>query len=163
MRRFWHAAIAAGLILPAQVAMASSDAPSGAGALSARASVDISITVPRVMQMRLIAHPSVLEVTAEDVAAGKVTITGPSVDLHVNDRNGYVVRAEIVNGAFAALRIAGLPAPIVATGSVAIANMPSMVGRAKPQPYPVSYELQLSSDAVPGRYSWPVALSLQQL
>ena len=115
------------------------------------------------MQMRLIAHPSVLEVTAEDVAAGKVTITGPSVDLHVNDRFGYVVRAEIVNAAFAALRISGLPAPIVATGPVAIANMPSMVGRAKPQPYPVSYELQLSSDAVPGRYSWPVALSLQQL
>lgn len=156
-------AIAAGLFLSAPLAVASSDAVSGAATLSARASVDISITVPRVMQMRLIAHPAVLEVTAEDVAAGKVTVSGPSVDLLVNDRLGYVVRAEIMNAAFAAVRIAGLPAPLVATGAVASANMPSMVGRAKPQPYPVSYELQLASDAVPGRYSWPVALSLQQL
>ncbi len=162
MRRFAHAAIAAGLILPAPFAIAASGAGSGAGALSARASIDVSITIPRVMQMRLIAHPAVLEVTADDVAAGKVTVSGPSVDLLVNDRLGYVVRAEIVSTAFAAVRIAGLPAPIVATRAVATASMPSMVGRAKPQPYPVSYELQLANDTVPGRYSWPVALSLQQ-
>jgi hypothetical protein len=156
-------AIAAGLFLCTPFAVASGEAVSGPGTLSARASVDISITVPRVMQMRLIAHPAVLEVTAEDVAAGKVTVSGPSVDLFVNDRLGYVVRAEIVNAAFAAVRIAGLPAPLVATGAATTAHMPSMVGRARPQPYPVSYELQLSSDAAPGRYSWPVALSLQQL
>ncbi len=162
MRRFMGVAIAAGWFLPAQLAVASSDAVTGAGALAARASVDVSITIPRVMQMRLIAHPAVLEVTADDVAAGKITVSGPSVDLLVNDRFGYVVRAEIVNAAFAAVRIAGLPAPLVATGAVATANMPSMVGRPRPQPYAVSYELQLASDAVPGRYSWPVALSLQQ-
>jgi hypothetical protein len=28
---------------------------------------------------------------------------------------------------------------------------------------PVEYELQLSPDAQPGRYAWPVALSLQQI
>jgi hypothetical protein len=39
--------------------------------------------------------------------------------------------------------------------------MASMVGRPKPAPMPVSYELTLSPGATPGQYGWPVALSLE--
>jgi len=39
--------------------------------------------------------------------------------------------------------------------------MASMVGRPKPAPMPVSYELQLAPGATPGQYGWPVALSLE--
>ena len=152
----------AALFFAAQPAAASSELASGAGALIARAAVDIAISVPRVMQMRLLGHPAAIEITAQDIAAGRVVVSGPSIDLLVNDRFGYVVRAELVNPAFAAVRIAGLPSPIISTANVGSANMPSMVGRAKPQPYQVQYELQLASDVSPGRYAWPVALSLQQ-
>lgn len=155
-------AIAAGVLIAAQPAAASSEAVSGAGALIAHAAVDIAISVPRVMQRRLSGHPATIEITAADIALGRVIVSGPGIDLLVNDRFGYVVRAEIANPAFAAVRIAGLPSPIVATSAVGSANMPSMVGRAKPQPYRVRYELQLASDVSPGRYAWPVALSLQQ-
>ena len=155
--------IAAGLALPlAQLAVAASDTVSGPGTLAARASIDFAIAVPRMMQMRLISHPATLDVTAEDIARGTITVSGPSIDLLVNDRTGYNLRAELVSAVFTAVRIAGLPATVQATAAPAIVRMPSMVGRPRPQPIPVAYELQLASDAVPGRYSWPVALSLQE-
>lgn len=146
----------------AQLAFGASDAVSGAAGLAARASIDIAINVPRVMQMRLLGHPASLEVTAEDIARGSITVSGPSIDLLVNDRSGYNLRAELVNAVFTAVRIAGLPASVQASSAPAVVRMPTMIGRPKPQPMPVAYELQLASDAQPGRYAWPVALSLQE-
>jgi hypothetical protein len=155
--------IAAGLALPlAQLAFAASDTVSGAGALAAHASIDVAISIPKVMQLRLIAHPAALDVSAEDIARGSITVSGPSIDLLVNDRTGYNLRAELVSAVFTAVRIAGLPATVQAIGAPAIVHMPTMVGLPRPQPVPVAYELQLAADAVPGRYSWPVALSLQE-
>jgi hypothetical protein len=155
--------IVAGLCLPlAQLAFAGSGAVSGAGALAARASIDIGISIPKVMQMRLIGHPAALDVTADDIARGSITVNGPSIDLLVNDRAGYNLRAELVNAVFTAVRIAGLPAPVQASGAPALVHMPSMTGRPRALPMPVAYELQLASDALPGRYTWPVALSLQE-
>ena len=153
----------AGLAFPfAQLAFGASDSIAGTGALAARASIDIAIAVPRVMQMRLLGHPAMLDVTPEDIARGSITVSGPSIDLIVNDRAGYNLRAELVNAVFSAVRIAGLPASVQASAAPAIVHMPSMVGRPRPQAMPVAYELQLASDAVPGRYPWPVALSLQE-
>ena len=155
--------IAVGLSLPlAQLAFAASDTASGAGGLAAHGSIDVAISIPRVMQMRLIAHPAALDVSAEDIARGSITVSGASIDLLVNDRAGYNLRAELVSAVFTAVRIAGLPATVQASGAPAIVRMPTMVGRPRPQPMPVAYELQLAADAVPGRYTWPVALSLQE-
>ncbi|MGZ5037968.1 MAG: hypothetical protein ACXWF0_05115 [Usitatibacter sp.] len=153
----------AGLVLPfGQAAFGASDAVSGTAGLTARASIDIAVQVPRVMQMRLLGHPAALDVTAEDIARGSITVSGPSIDLLVNDRSGYNLRAEIVNAVFTAVRIAGLPASVQVSASPAVVRMPTMVGRPRPQPMAVAYELQLASDTQPGRYAWPVALSLQE-
>ena len=155
--------IAAGLGLPlAQLAFAASDTASGPGALAAHASIDVAVAIPKVMQMRLIAHPAALDVSAEDIARGSITVSGASIDLLVNDRAGYNLRAELASAVFTAVRIAGLPADVQAAGAPAIVHMPSMVGRPRPQPMPVAYELQLAAGAAPGRYTWPVALSLQE-
>jgi hypothetical protein len=112
--------------------------------------------------MRLLAHPAMLDVTSDDIARGSITVSGPSIDLVVNDRAGYNLHSELMNAVFTAVRIAGLPASVQASAAPAVVHMPSMVGRPRPQAIPVAYELQLASDAVPGRYPWPVALSLQQ-
>ena len=147
--------------LAAQPLFAASDTLSGAGTLGARASIDFSFTVPRVMQMRLLSHPAALDISAEDIARGSITVSGPRLDLLVNDRLGFVIRAEVVNAIFTAAKIVGLPEPLTATSAGATLRMATMVGRPKPQPVAVDYELQLASDAVPGRYAWPVALTLQ--
>lgn len=155
--------VVAGLALPfAQWAFAASETASGAGSIAARASIDVSINVPRVMQMRLLGHPAALDITAEDVARGSITVNGATIDLLVNDRSGYNLRAELLNAVFTAVRVSGLPAAVQAVGGAAVVRMPTMVGRPRPQPMAVAYELQLAADAQPGRYAWPVALSLQE-
>jgi hypothetical protein len=126
------------------------------------ASVDVSIVVPAVMQLRQLAHPAMLDISADDVARGKVMVTGTQLDLLVNDPVGYVIRARVVNAMVSAVSIVGLPGPLIATPISATLRMASMVGRPRPAPLPVQYELQLSPDAVPGRYAWPVALTLEK-
>jgi hypothetical protein len=142
---------------------ASSVGGAGAGGVSARASIDFQVNVPRVMQMRLAAHPTSVFVTAEDIARGSIKVSGPTVDLLVNDRFGFSIRADLAMGAFSAVKISGLSSPVVATQSGATIRMSSMVGRPKPAPMPVEYELQLAPGAQPGQYAWPVTLSLQQI
>jgi hypothetical protein len=163
MRRASFLAVYILCVLAARPLYAASDALSGAGGLAARASVDFSLAVPRVMQMRLLGHPVALDVTAEDIARGSITVSGPRLDLLVNDRLGFVLRADIVNAMFTAAKIVGLPSPLTATAAGATLHIASMVGRPKPQPVAVEYELTLAPDAQPGRYSWPVALTLQNL
>ena len=162
LRRALHKASIALVVLSAQPLFAASDTLSGTGSLAARAAIDVSLTVPRVMQMRLLSHPAALDVTPEDIARGSITVSGPHLDLLVNDRLGFLLRAEVVNAVFTAAKIVGLPSPLTATSAGATLRMASMVGRPKPQPVAVDYELQLASDAVPGRYAWPVALTLQE-
>jgi hypothetical protein len=164
-RAAFQASVAAhgfALLLAAPLGQAASVAVTGNGGLEAKASIDVSVVVPKVMQMRLVGHPAVLDVTAEDVARGEITVRGPRIELLVNDRLGYVLRAEIMNALFTAVRISGLPSPVTVTRDAAMLRMPSMVGRARPEPLPVEYQLQLAADTVPGRYPWPVALTLQQ-
>ena len=155
-------ALAALGIVPG-VAGAASDVANASGGLSARAAVDFGIQVPHVMQMRLLGHPAALQLSAEDIARGDIRVSGASLDLLVNDRLGYFVRAELAAGAFSAVKIVGLPSPVVATPAGTLIRMDSMVGKPKPAPMPLEYELQIAPDAQPGTYAWPVRLSLQQL
>jgi hypothetical protein len=159
--RAFAAAAALPWLLATQPSAASSVTVSGPGALAARAYVDVSVVVPRVMQMRLLGHPFFLDITAEDIARGSVKVSGSSIDLIANDRFGFTLRAELVNALFSTVRITGLPQPLLVTRGAAAVQMPSMVGRRKPQPLVVEYELQLAADAAPGRYPWPVALTIQ--
>jgi hypothetical protein len=149
------------LLLGVQLAYASSTLAGGAGPV-AKAYLDFSIGVPKVMQLRLVGHPLALDVTAADVARGEITVSGPALDLLVNNPLGYVLRAEILGAVFTAVRINGLAAPVVVTHDAALLRMPTMVGRPKPAPTPVEYRLQLAADALPGRYAWPVSLTIQE-
>jgi hypothetical protein len=166
MRRFLHsrifllAAAAVGAVALATPRPAGASAQHAEGAGPATASIRLAIKAPRVMRIQLLDHPATVSVSAEDVARGFVTVTGPRIDLLVNGWQGYTVRSEIVGSAFSGARVAGLPAPINATREPALAHFPSMTGRPRAQPYAVVYELQLSADTAPGVHPWPVALAL---
>ena len=140
----WVAFAASALALPA---MAASDiAPGGA----ARARVDFTITIPAIARLKLLNHPEAIDVTAEDIARGTLRVTGAALDLLVNNPRGYSLRADVANVAFTAARIVNLPV-----------TMPSMVGKPRPAPVQVEYELAIAPAAQPGRYAWPVSLSIQ--
>lgn len=142
-------------------ARAASDVAIGSGASRVSAPLDFSINVPHVMQLRLLGQPAAIDVTADDIARGSITVSGAQLDLLVNDRDGYVIRAQVGNPMFSAAKVLGLPGDLVAGAQSATLRMASMVGRAKPAPMPVSYELQIAPGATPGRYGWPVLLSLE--
>jgi hypothetical protein len=160
---FGAALLAAAVAMLALGASAASDVARDGGGVSARSAIDFAIQVPRVMRMRLQGHPAALDITADDIARGSVKVTGASLDLLVNDRLGYLIHADLAGGAFSAVKIVGLSSPVVATQAGASIRMDSMVGKPKPAPMAVEYELRLSPDAQPGHYAWPVTLSLQQL
>ena len=162
-RKTLHGVLFALAIAAAPAAFGASSVSIGGGGPSARAAIDFSVAVPRVMQLKLLAQPAAIDVTADDIARGSIRVSGAAVDVLVNDRNGYAIRADLATGAFTAVKISGLPSPLVATQSGGVAQMPSMVGKPRPAPMSVEYELQLAPDAQPGHYAWPVTLSLQQL
>lgn len=151
----------AALMATSPVAFGASDVGMGAGALHASASLDFTINVPHVMQLNVLGQPAAILVTADDIARGTVTVSGAQLDLLVNERDGYVIRAQLGNPIFTAAKVLGLPGPLVAGDGATTLRMASMVGRPKPAPMPVSYELQLAPGATPGQYTWPVALSLE--
>jgi len=153
------AAFACGAPIPC--AMASSTSASGSGPHGTTAAIDISIKVPKVMRLRLIGHPAVVEVTDTDVKQGRVTVIGASLDMVANDRRGYLLQAQLSSAVFTAVRIGHLQSECAASAEGCTVRMPSMVGKARPGPMPVTYELKLAANAAPGRYAWPVALSLQ--
>ena len=138
------ALLAGALALPAGAA--SEIAPGGL----ARAAVDFRISVPSVASLKLINHPNTVEITADDIVRGTLRVTGAALDLLVNNPRGYSLRAEVANAAFTAARIVNLPA-----------TMPTMVGKPRPAPMQVEYELAIAPAAQPGRYAWPVSLSIQ--
>lgn len=162
-RKTLRCALFAVLAAAAPFAFGASGVATGSAGLSAHAAIDFQVNVPRVMQMRLLGHPAYVAVTADDIARGSIKVSGPQVDLLVNDRFGYTIRAEVASAAFTAVKISGLASPVVATQSGATIRMTSMVGRPKPAPLPVEYELQLAPGTQPGQYAWPVMLSLQQI
>lgn len=144
-------------------ARAESHTATGAGPRAARAALGVSVNVPRVIRLLLLSHPATIAVSAEDVARGSVTVSGPRIDLLVNDRQGFLLRTELTGTAFTLATIAGLPAVVTATAEATVAAMPSMTGKPRSSPYAVVYELRLASDTAPGLHPWPVALTLAGL
>lgn len=148
------------LLVPATAA-ASSASTTGNDGLRASAAVDFRIDVPRVMRMRLVGHPDTVEVTRDDIQRGSVTIDGAALDILVNDRSGYLIRADVSGGTFTAVRIEAPASTCGGSAGGCVMRMRSMVGARAPAPMRVVYELRLDPAAAPGRYRWPVALSLE--
>ncbi len=149
------------LLAATQGALASSSVGSGPASGSASASLDLRIEIPPVLRLSALGQPAYVQVTAADVAAGEVVVDGARLDAVANDPRGFQIVAE-VHGPFTAATIEGLPAPVRAGASQTTrVPMPSMVGRTRPAPFAVRYRLQLREGTAPGRYDWPVALTIQ--
>ncbi|HXS52895.1 MAG TPA: hypothetical protein VN782_10225 [Usitatibacter sp.] len=147
--------------LAAALPSAASSASAGArGGANASAAIDLRIAVPKVLELRLLDHPSTVHVSAADAANGEVVVTGPRMQLISNASHGYVVQAAI-RGPFTAASIEGLPQPVHIDASGARIAMPSMVGQSRPLPFRVRYRLRLRKDTPPGTYPWPVSVSLE--
>ena len=122
--------------------------------------VRMGIQIARVLQMRVLQQPRLLEVTVADLARGFVIARG-IVDVLSTHRDGYQVRALLAPGPVVEAEIDGLERPIKVSAESAATAMPSMVGKPRPAPYAVRFRLRLAADAQPGSYAWPVSLSIE--
>lgn len=130
-------------------------------ATSVSASVKLAIAIPRVLRMTLLRHPATVMVTEADIAHGEIVVRGPQVDIVANNREGFVVRAELRGDAFTALRISGLAREVTADAGGSGTPMPFTPGAPRATPRDVEYRLRVASNASPGPHPWPVALTLQ--
>ena len=110
------------------------------------------------MALQLDGHPARLRVTAEDLARGEVVVRGPRVRITANDRNGFILRADLRGDAFRGFEVDGLPARVACDCASSQAAMRVAGNRLATE---VAYRLRLSADAAPGDYGWPLTLSLQ--
>jgi hypothetical protein len=134
---------------------------SGNKVLSASSAIGFAIRVPRVLQMRFLEHPASVIVTAADILRGEIVVRGPRLDIVANQRSGFLLRAQLLDRAFSGMRLLGLAREVQADSEASVTAFPSMVGEARPEAQGVEYRLRLAPDAAPGRYSWPVSLTIQ--
>jgi hypothetical protein len=130
--------------------------PVHAGAVSA--SLSVSVVVPARAVLSVESQPASLEITEADVARGWVEAPAASlVRVKANSPAGWLLEFQPLQGPYRALEVTGL-------GSTA---QVSAAGGWLAQPYAgrmlvtasLGYRFFLSSDARPGLYPWPVALS----
>jgi hypothetical protein len=158
-----HAIAAAAALLAlgfAAACEAHSGTTSGAAGLSARASIDFAVRIPRIARLRQLDTPPVLAITAQDIARGYVRVKA-RLDLVVNDPHGYVLAGRLDDRAFSGFRLEGLGMPVEARGAESVMQMPPDRRLREPVPLEVSYELRIAQDAVPGTRPWPLHLRLQ--
>ncbi len=125
---------------------------------SVTASLSVSVVVPPRAVLSVESQPEGLEITEADVARGWVEAPAASlVRVRSNSPAGWLLEFQPLQGPYRALEVTGLGA----TAQV------SAAGGWLAQPYAgrmlvtasLGYRFFLSSDARPGLYSWPVALS----
>lgn len=110
------------------------------------------------MALHLDGHPARVRVTADDLARGEVVVLGPRLRITANDRNGFILRADLRGDAFRGFEVDGLPAPVACDCASSQAAMRVPGNRLATR---VAYRLRLADDARPGVYGWPLTLSLQ--
>lgn len=150
---------AAGGIMSSQ-GFESMAAASEGGGVGARAKVVIAI--PRVLVLRLADHPLAIDITTEDIARGEIIVRGPRARIIANGRDGYRLSADMTVSPFSGVEIDGLPVPVhIQAGLVASVAIRGG-GHEGPESRKLEYRLRIPRGALPGRYRWPISLSVQE-
>ena len=145
-------------VMSAHAVESVASAPTGR---SASAKVRIAVTIPRILAMRFANHPATVDITSEDIARGEIIVRGARAQVIANVRGGYRLRANLASSPFAEAQIDGFEVRVHARpGITTLAAMPN-AAYGSPEPRALEYRLKISGDALPGRYRWPVALSVQ--
>jgi len=133
-------------------------ATGAANADSSSASLQVSVNVQARAILTVEEQPSQVTVTGEDIRRGFVEVASASrINVRSNSPNGYLIGFEVTPGPFRQVEVTGLGNPVeigVTGGTIAQPYNGSMSDTAR-----LSYRFLLSSDAQPGAYSWPLALS----
>lgn len=136
----------------------------GAGTAEASASTSAVTVTARVVphvKSQLDAEPSSVVVTEQDISRGFVDADAGVLSTQTNDPAGYLVTFMLRGTAFHSAKIEGLTNEVVVAAGGGFAHerfsgtaMSSRVLRCR---------LNLTASTSPGRYAWPVQISVLQL
>ena len=124
-------------------------------AQKATQSLNFQITIPPVMQMKVLHQPATIEVTRQDVERGFVEVTSGSL-LQVTANIGWQVSFLTRGGIASSAHVRGLP------GNVVVGPEGGTVSGLRPMRhatvFDLSYRFDLAPGVEPGTYPWPVMI-----
>ena len=127
------------------------------GASQAKSSVNFVVRIPVVVRLHPISQGDSVTVTAADIERGFVEVpAGSRFELIANAAHTMHFSAQ--GGWFRAVKVSGLGGDLTLGPSggefLQAHRLPS------PEIHELDYRFELGPDAVPGRYAWPLALSV---
>ena len=124
-------------------------------AQKATQSLDLRITIPAVMRMKVLHQPATIEVTPQDVERGYVEVTSGSL-LQVTANIGWQLSFATQGGIASSAQVRGLP------GNVVVGPEGGTVTGLRPMRhatvFDLSYRFVLAPGVAPGTYPWPVMI-----
>lgn len=148
------------LVLFAGMVCAAQGFAGAQGGVQASASLDVAVRIPVALRFALTGQPQSVEVSAGDAATGEIVVSGTRLEFGSNDRHGLVLRAAVASP-FREATIEGLGAPLRVTLEGLRVPMPPTLGGKGFAVFRLRYRLKLGAGVRPGRYAWPVALSME--
>lgn len=124
-------------------------------AQKATQSLNLRITIPPVMRMKVLHQPATIEVTRQDVERGYVEVTSGSL-LQVTANIGWQLSFATQGGIASTAQVRGLP------GNVVVGPDGGTVTGLRPMRhatvFDLSYRFDLVQGVAPGTYPWPVMI-----
>jgi hypothetical protein len=120
------------------------------------AQLRVTATVLPYVVVRMVSHPTQVEVTKEDVARGYLEAVPVGVQIRSNTREAYGLTFERHGEHFSSASVEGLGARLNVVSRSAITWRPDSLDNA----LDFRVRLRLAPDLAPGRYPWPLQFSL---
>lgn len=147
----------AGVAVPAATARAEG----GAAPRAASTTVEVRAVILPVLRLRLRHQPQHLEITARDAAAGYVEVAGRmDLEIRSNLRNGHAMQLAVASPVVDAVEVSGLPVPVRVGALGETVRFPRVSGGPNRTMLQLGFRVKLASHARPGRYAWPLSLTL---
>jgi hypothetical protein len=123
----------------------------------ARSSVKLVVRIPVVARMRTLSQGEAVTVTAADIQRGFVEVpAGSRFELVAN--SAHTVHFAAQGAWFSAVKVSGLGGDLMLGPTGGEFLQPLRL--AGPEIHQLNYRFDLSPQAVPGRYAWPLSLSV---
>lgn len=136
-------------------------APAPPAAAADQAKLTVTATVLKHASLRVLAQPTAVVITAEDVARGYVDVAAPAeLAIKCNSRRGYMLEFANQGDFMREIHVRGLASELQlspAGGAVLQPAAPTGITRAT---LDLGFRFVLAASARPGTYAWPVHLSV---
>jgi hypothetical protein len=119
----------------------------------------VTVTVPARTELKIARQAGSIKIAQSDIDRGRLEMAAATqMTVKNNDRSGCLLLFEGMDWPFKKVLISGLDREVQISQPSSFIHLPYT---SKPAAYTLSYSFELSEDAKPGEYRWPLSISLQ--